>query len=233
MPYDWILFDADETLFHFDAPRGLTLMFARHGVEFTPDDYEAFQAVNYPLWDDYNAGRIDAYTLKTTRFNHWGTRLGISTEQLQLDYMQAMADISTTLPGVDAMLQSLQGQVRLGIITNGFTELQQARLVQTGLDNVFDLMVISEQVGAAKPDLAIFKHALGKMANTVPQRVLMVGDNLQTDIRGGINAGMHTCWYNAAGVDGNSAINPTVTVSHHEQLRQWLLAGGPQQDAAN
>ena len=71
MKYDWILFDADETLFHFDAFKGMQLMFSRKGIEFTQEDYSHYQTVNEPLWVDYQNGTITAHELKHTRFKAW------------------------------------------------------------------------------------------------------------------------------------------------------------------
>ncbi|MEZ8824314.1 pyrimidine 5'-nucleotidase, partial [Vibrio amylolyticus] len=75
MKYDWILFDADETLFHFDAFKGMQLMFSRKGVDFTEQDFDVYQQVNKPLWVDYQNGDITAHQLKHTRFESWAERL--------------------------------------------------------------------------------------------------------------------------------------------------------------
>ncbi len=80
------------------------------------------------------------------------------------------------LPGAVSLLNALQGKVRMGIITNGFTSLQQTRLERTGLRDHFDLLIISEQVGVAKPDARIFDYALAQAGNPPRSRVLMVGD---------------------------------------------------------
>lgn len=84
----------------------------------------------------------------------------------------------------------------MGIITNGFTSLQQTRLERTGLRDHFDLLIISEEVGVAKPDARIFDYALAQAGNPDRARVLMVGDTAESDIRGGVNAGLATCWFN-------------------------------------
>ncbi len=80
----------------------------------------------------------------------------------------------------------------MGIITNGFTSLQQTRLERTGLRDHFDLLIISEEVGVAKPDARIFDYALAQAGNPSRDRVLMVGDTAESDIRGGVNAGLAT-----------------------------------------
>ncbi len=95
MKYDWILFDADETLFHFDAFKGMQLMFARKGVEFTEQDFHQYQEVNKPLWVDYQNGDITAAQLKHTRFAGWAERLNTTTAELNSAFLQAMADICT------------------------------------------------------------------------------------------------------------------------------------------
>ncbi|MCV5919249.1 HAD-IA family hydrolase, partial [Escherichia coli] len=82
------------------------------------------------------------------------------------------------LPGAKELMEALQGKAKMGIITNGFTELQAIRLERTGMTEYFDKVVISEQVGVAKPDLGIFEYAMQQMGNPCKTRVLMVGDNL-------------------------------------------------------
>lgn len=69
--YQWLFFDADETLFHFDAFRGLVLMFSRYGVDFTREDFDEYQLTNKPLWVEYQNGTVTAYELQTRRFASW------------------------------------------------------------------------------------------------------------------------------------------------------------------
>lgn len=94
----------------------------------------------------YQDGKISASELQLTRFSHWAKRLGRTPFELNSAFMTAMADICEPLPGAAELLDSLKGRARLGIITNGFTELQQVRLQKTGFAEHFDLLVISEEV---------------------------------------------------------------------------------------
>ncbi|MDF2152567.1 pyrimidine 5'-nucleotidase [Vibrio sp. CAU 1672] len=224
MKYDWILFDADETLFHFDAFKGLQLMFSRKGVDFTEQDFAHYQTVNKPLWVDYQEGRVSAEDLKHRRFTEWAERLDTTTSELNSAFLDAMADICSLLPGAKELVDALQGKARMGIITNGFTELQAVRLERTGMTDYFDHVVISEQVGVAKPDLGIFSYALEQMGNPCKSRVLMVGDNLHSDILGGNNFGIETCWLNAHGARGDEAIAPSYTVNSLSELHAILVA---------
>ena len=223
LPYQWILFDADETLFCFDAFAGLKLMFQGFGVDFTPADFDEYQLVNKPLWVDYQDGKITAAELQTIRFEPWAAKLAVTALTLNSAFLSAMAEICAPLPGVRELLAALQGKAKLGIITNGFTELQTVRLKRTGLQHHFDILVISENVGIAKPDVGIFEHALHLMGNPARDTVLMVGDNPHSDIQGGINAGIHTCWYNVHDHQAPAGIAPHYQVSSHHALHSLLL----------
>ncbi|QHB32601.1 pyrimidine 5'-nucleotidase [Yersinia canariae] len=224
MKYQWILFDADETLFHFDAYQGLKLMFSRFNVDFSVQDFDHYQLVNKPLWVDYQDGKISAAELQNTRFEMWAEKLGVTATRLNSEFLVAMADICSLLPGARELVDALIGKVNMGIITNGFTELQTVRLERTGLRNVFSPLIISEQVGAAKPDVAIFEHAFTLMNNPAKKDILMVGDNLHSDIQGGINAGIDTCWLNTNGAIADDNIAPRYQVSSLAELQKLLLA---------
>ncbi|MEN5016891.1 pyrimidine 5'-nucleotidase [Erwinia sp. Eh17-17] len=221
--WDWILFDADETLFHFDAFAGLQRLFQRYDVPFSRTDYEEYQAINQPLWVDYQNGAISALQLQHQRFESWAAKLDVTAHDLNKGFLEAMSEICTPLAGAVGLLNALKGRVKMGIITNGFTALQQARLEHTGFLGVFDLLVISEQVGYAKPHPAIFDYALNQMGNPARERVMMVGDNPDSDILGGINAGMATCWLNADGRAQPEGIKPTWQVTSLKELQDKLL----------
>ncbi|MBD1572178.1 pyrimidine 5'-nucleotidase [Vibrio sp. S17_S38] len=224
MKYNWILFDADETLFHFDSFKGIQLMFSRKGVDFTEQDFIAYQNVNKPLWIDYQNGDITAAQLKHSRFESWAQKLNTTTADLNSSFLEAMADICTLLPGAKELMESLAGKAQVGIITNGFTELQAIRLERTGMDKYIKHVVISEEVGVAKPDHGIFQHTFERIGNPCKSRVLMVGDNLHSDILGGLNFGIETCWLNSHGADAVEHITPHYTVGSLTELQTILEA---------
>lgn len=223
MKYQWILFDADETLFHFDAFSGLQRMFSKFGVDFTQEDFSHYQSVNQPLWIDYQEGRISALELQQTRFQSWAEKLSLSTAFINEAFLDAMAEICHLLPGADELILALKGQVKMGIITNGFTALQSRRLERTGLKDVFHPVVISEQVGVAKPDVAIFDYAFERMGTPDKNTVLMVGDNVNSDILGGINAGIDTCWLNTSKQAAPAGIKANYEVQSLDELKTLLV----------
>jgi 5'-nucleotidase len=222
MNWDWILFDADETLFTFDAFGGLQRMFLDYSVTFTAEDFQDYQAVNKPLWTDYQNGTITALQLQHQRFEEWSERLSVPAGDLNAAFLNAMAEICVPLPGAVSLLNALKDKVKIGIITNGFTALQQIRLERTGLRDYFDLLVISEQVGVAKPDRKIFDYTFEQMGQPPRDRVLMVGDTAESDILGGMNAGIATCWLNAHGRSLPEGIMPTWEVASLSELERLL-----------
>ena len=226
MKYSWVVFDADDTLFHFDGYKGLVRAFAEFGVTFTGDDFVAHQAVSKPLWQAYQNGKISASELKNQRFAPWAKKLGVSAEVINGRYMAAMAESCPFVSGAQALLQALSAceNVKLGIITNGFIELQAPRLAYLDLSSTFDFIAISEQLGFAKPHHRIFDYALEQMGNPPKSEVLMVGDNLYSDVLGGELVGLDTCWLNEQGVEGDTNIHPTYEVRSLSELHDILFS---------
>lgn len=212
MKYQWILFDADETLYSFNSYLGLKAVLANYGLDFTAADYEAFQAVNQPLWVAYQNKEISADQLRTIRFAKLSELTGQTAEQLNLELMAQMALVSRPLAGVPEMLSALHGKVKMGIITNGFEALQQKRLNNTQTAHFFELVVTSESVGAAKPDPQIFHAAFEQMETFDKSRVLMVGDTLASDILGANRVGMASCWFNPEQKQNETEIKPTYEI---------------------
>jgi 5'-nucleotidase len=224
-PYEWILFDADETLFHFDAFAGLHRMFMHYEVDFTEENYQEYEAVNLPLWVDYQHGLITSEQLHVRRFQAWADRLNVTPQQLNSSFLEAMADICTPIDGAVNLLSRLQGKAKMGIITNGFTELQTVRLERTQLKHHFDLLVISEEVGIAKPHPGIFEHAFELMGMPAREKVLMVGDNPHSDILGAMNAGVHSCWINSYQKPRPEGITPHYEVGSLMELEKIIFHG--------
>ncbi|MCT6701029.1 pyrimidine 5'-nucleotidase [Rheinheimera sp. 4Y26] len=224
MLYNCILFDADDTLFHFDAFAGLSRLFSRYELAFDQAEFQRYQQLNQPLWQQYQAGDINAEQLQTRRFLPYAKRLGVSAAELNDEFLLTMADICTLLPGALELLQALSGKAQLGIITNGFTRMQQLRLERCGVAHYFDSLVISEQVGVAKPHPAIFDHALASLGHPAKQHTLMVGDNILADVQGAQQAGMAACWLNHQQQQAPQGIQPDYTVQSLSELQQLLLA---------
>lgn len=218
MRYNWVLFDADETLFSFNSYLGLTAMLKRYGIDFTREDYDAFQAVNKLLWVAYQNNEITAEDIQMRRFAKLAEQTGVHQIQLNQELMAEMAKVSKPLDGVMEMLETLYPEVKMGIITNGFTELQQQRLQNTQTEKFFEIVVVSEQIGVAKPDRKVFDYAFSQMDELDKTKILMVGDTLASDILGGYNSGIDTCWFNHANLVNDTKIQPTYEIKDIHEL---------------
>lgn len=225
MRYNWVLFDADETLFSFNSYLGLTAMLKRYGIHFTHEDYDAFQAVNKLLWVAYQNNEITAEDIQMRRFAKLSKQTGVHQIQLNQELMAEMAKVSKPLDGVMEMLEALYPEVKMGIITNGFTELQQQRLQNTQTEKFFDIVVVSEQIGVAKPDRKVFDYAFSLMDDLDKTKILMVGDTLASDILGGYNSGIDTCWFNHTNMANDTKIQPTYEIKNMHEL-VGIVRGG-------
>ncbi|AGH38816.1 HAD superfamily haloacid dehalogenase hydrolase [Bibersteinia trehalosi USDA-ARS-USMARC-188] len=224
MKYNWILFDADETLYSFNSFHGLKPMLARYGIDFTQQHYDEFQAVNQPLWVAYQNKEITAKELQMTRFAKLAKQTGQDPLILNQELMAEMAKVSRPLENTLAMLQALYGKVQMGIITNGFRSLQQKRLDNTATGQFFEMVVVSEDVGVAKPDHQIFDYAFAQMGEFDKSKVLMVGDTLASDILGGNLSGIDSCWFNPHQKTNETDIRPTYEI--HSMLDLIPIVSG-------
>lgn len=135
-----------------------------------------------------------------------------------------MALTSTPLEGAVSLLASLKGKAKLALVTNGFTRLQRSRLENLGLLEHFEVIITSEAVGHSKPQPEIFNYALEQMQNPQRDKVLMIGDTLESDIVGGIRSSLDTCWINTHKKELPHDVNPTYQVSSLGELEQLLSA---------
>jgi len=177
------------------------------------------------LWVDYQNGAITSTTLREERFRAFSQKLNIPPLELDDAFLDEITHITTPLSGAVTLLNNLKEktQTKLGIITNGFSKTQLARIQKTGMNHHFDLFIVSEEVGLPKPHPGIFEHAFEKMGNPSKDKILMVGDTLESDILGGINAGIHTCWLNTHKKTAPAHIVPHFEVASLSELETRLF----------
>lgn len=126
------------------------------------------------------------------------------------------------LPGAMAMLKQAQRLgYQLGIITNGVAKVQKSRLSESGLAPLFSSVLVSETVGVEKPDPVIFERFFAT-SEVAPERSIMIGDGLPSDIVGAHKAHLASVWYNPRRVANSSGVTPTVTVANHQELTDLL-----------
>lgn len=205
MKYTWILFDADGTLFDYDKGEhdALSGTFAQFGLAFDPLYLGLYHAINDLVWRDFERGLTTQERLKTERFARLFAALGLKDAPdagaFSVAYLDNLGDCADLLPGAETVVNALRGHARLGLITNGLHAVQRPRLRKSPIGDAFEVVVVSEEVGASKPGAAIFDAAFALMGQPRKEEVLIVGDSLTSDIRGGSDYGIDTCWLNPTG----------------------------------
>jgi 2-haloacid dehalogenase len=203
MRYKWILFDADNTLFDYDAAElgALNSTFEELGRPLLPDNITTYRHINHQNWQAFERGEITQVILRTRRFEQFMAALSIKEEPLPVTqrYLHHLGNRTDLIPGAQELIEALDGRVGLMIITNGFKDVQRSRMAQSEIGRYFHDIVISEEVGSAKPDGRIFDVAFERMGRPPKSQVLIVGDSLTSDIQGGLDYGIDTCWFNPGG----------------------------------
>lgn len=216
MAYRTFLFDADNTLFDFDASQALAFGSAMHdqGLPTDEEHRELYHTINLQCWKEYEQGLISSTTLRATRFARYFEAIGVAhvdPAAMGRAYLQYVVEHVVLLEGAVALLQTLQeAQCQIGLVTNGLQEVQRPRLDKAGLTPYFDVIVVSDEIKLSKPDKAFFDYTLAQFERIDPKSTVVVGDNLDTDIQGAINAGLYSCWFNK-----NQAPHPVHLRPHH------------------
>ena len=224
MKYKWLLFDADGTVFDYDRAEAFALRktFEERQLEFKVKYAEIYRRINAQIWLDFEAGRIAQERLRTRRFELLFDALGISCDPGEFSrlYLGYLAQGTDLVDGAEDVLESLSGRVGLLVVTNGIADVQRARFARSSVGRYFSDVVISEEAGTAKPDPAFFEVAFSRMGHPRKEDVLIVGDSLSSDIQGGLNYGIDTCWFNPQGKANGSEV-----VAHYEirELKELLL----------
>lgn len=227
MKYEIIVFDADETLFDFrrserDAFKNTMLEF---DIEYDESHHlKIYQEINTVIWKEFEEGLITQKKLKTERFKRLSDALkaGFDENKFAESYIKHLANASFPFSEGIELVESLHKNYRLTIVTNGLKDVQNHRIRKSVIGNYFEDIVISEEVEVSKPDPRIFQHALDNLKHTDKSKVLMVGDSLTSDIQGGINFGIDTCWFNPNKVENTTGIKPTYEISNLMELRDIL-----------
>jgi len=202
VPYTALLLDLDHTLLDSDASETLAFERALAGAGIAePGRYlPAYAQINRALWMRVERGEITADQVRTVRFEQLVVTTGIdaSPEALADAFASGLGAYGELYPGAREVLDALAAEptVSLALVTNGLSEVQRARIDRLGLGRYFEVIAISSELGMAKPAPAIFEFALAGLGAPAKRSALMVGDSLSSDIQGGRNAGIATCWYN-------------------------------------
>ena len=207
----WVWFDLDDTLidFHTNSRAALARLYREYQLNrwFATVEIwrEAYETHNLRLWELYAAGGISRADLRLDRFLRPLSDAGIEpAEAMEMSrrfdtiYLDFLAEEKELVDGaVEALLRMRQSGFSIGVLSNGFAEVQHRKIARAGLDRLIDITVLSDDCGHTKPDPEIYRYAMERVGDTNPSHHLMIGDNPSTDIRGALSAGWRAIWLTA------------------------------------
>lgn len=228
--YKHIFFDLDHTLWDFtsNSRKTLAVLFTEFGLErLGIPDFDTFMShyekVNEALWVKYRAGQIDKPTLRNGRFPKAFEKWGIVNDRLSREinerYLQDGPRQSGLMPNSIEVLEYLTRRYGIHLITNGFKEVQATKLRSSGLEGRFETITTSEEVGVLKPNIRVFEHAM-RLANSLPEQSVYVGDHYETDVVGSRNAGIDQVFFNPN--EHESPGDATFEIRDLAELRNFL-----------
>jgi YjjG family noncanonical pyrimidine nucleotidase len=223
MVYSTVLFDLDHTLFDFDASEALAFAgaLAAAGIDDAVPHLATYRRLNAALWAAAERGEIRSSTIRNLRFEQLALELGLDATiapAMADAFISGLSAHGDLYPGAREVLETLHGRVTMGVISNGLGEVVHARLGRLELRSFFDVVVVSSEVGVAKPDPGMFDVAFERLARPAKASALMIGDSLTSDIAGGTEYGIATCWYNPNGRQPSAGDEFTYEISSLTQL---------------
>ena len=201
----WVFFDLDNTLWDFDenARAALKVLFSRHQLEYHTGYKEEqfinlYQDVNAAYWKRYEKGEVSKEVLRTARFTDTFKEMGLPPAlyppNVWEEYLDICPRMTVLIPGAIDCVSHFSGTLKIGVLTNGFEATQQIKLAESNLIQWVDYVQSSEAFGTAKPAKAFFQAALD-FAGISADECVYIGDNMHTDVEGGMNAGILTYRY--------------------------------------
>ncbi len=227
VPYSTILFDLDHTLFDTDASEAAAFAatMASVGIEDPTSVFPAYDRINQALWRAVERGETTPNELRLTRFEQFAVAAELDADPTEMAdrFVEGLGSFGELYEGALGVLEALSGHTSLSLITNGLGQVQRERVRRLDIADFFDSIVISAEVGVSKPDPAIFDIVFDHIGEGRRSDAVIVGDSLDSDMAGGVNAGIDTCWYNPNGKAGRAGLPLDLEVQSLATLPDVLL----------
>lgn len=203
-PYSILLFDADNTLFNFDAGnrRAFSEVCRICHLPDTDELFHAYEAVNAEMWSAFDRGECTKDFLVVERFHLFLERAGLQADPVQCNkiHLSTLATNTVLLPHALEVCRTLAQTHSLYIVTNAVAAVQKARLAASDLRPYITDAFISEDAGASKPSVAYFDYVFSRIPGITRENCLLIGDSPSSDLQGANNYGIPCCWYNPRGL---------------------------------
>lgn len=228
MNYEFLLFDADRTLFDFAASEKAAFyeVTPRYGI--TPDErvYSLYSRLNNENWEALERKEFSKEHILVRRYEQLFQALGItdrSPENLNRDYLQALSEKCFTFPESEPLLRYLKGKgKKIYLVTNGVALVQNGRIERSDLKKYLDGVFISDEIGFEKPDVRFFDAVERGIKGFDKKSAVVIGDSLTSDIKGANDSGIDCIWLNAKGLPLPSDRKAVAVVSSLSELKELL-----------
>ena len=238
MRYKLVLIDLDDTLFDYPKTEETAFrntfeelgffMESELGNAKKEEIYEKikdrYKDVNLQLWKDLEKGAVDKDRLKVVRFEKIIEEFDLKYNPYEMSelYLKKLGEAIFPFEATEKLCKYLHSKYKVGIVTNGIKEVQYSRIENSAIAKYIDKIIISDEVGVNKPDKRIFEYAMNYFEIMDKSEVIMIGDSLGADIKGGQNAGIDTCWVNLRNNVNDTGIVPKYEVNKLEKLFEIL-----------
>ena len=221
-----VLLDSDDTLLDFTLAEHIALKktLAEVGIEPLDETISLYSEINKRHWEMLERGELTRPQVLTQRFERLFETLGVEGDSVltQSVYETNLSIGHYFIPGAVELLENLSKDYKLYMVTNGNESVQVPRLASAGIEHFFEEIFISQRIGYDKPRIEFFERCFEKMPYYEKDEMIIIGDSLTSDIKGGINAGIHTCWFNPRGKQGREDIVPEYIVGSLEEIPELL-----------
>ena len=200
--YKYLLWDVDGTVLDFLASEAYAIkfLFKKYKIgECSDEMIELYSGINAKYWQMLERNELTKAEILVGRFREFFEKVGVDTaiaEEFNKEYQLTLGDHIEFVDKAEEMLLSEKGKYTIVAVTNGTKVAQEKKLRLSGLVNIFDYIFISEDVGEEKPNKGYFDYVFKKLGITDKSEVLLIGDSLTSDMKGGMIAGIDTCWFN-------------------------------------
>lgn len=226
--YKYLLWDIDGTVLDFLAAERAAIrqLFEKYGFGSCSDEMlRRYSEINVKYWQALERNEMTKAEILIGRFREFFSEEGIDVkyaEAFNSDYQIALGDTIVFCDDAKEILKEEKKSFTLIAITNGTKTAQTKKLWNSGLDKIFDYIFISEDVGYEKPNKEFFDAVIGKAGIEELSEILIIGDSLTSDIAGGKNINVDTCWYNPTGKENNTDVIPTFCINNLHELENII-----------
>ena len=199
--YEFLLLDLDDTILDFKKAEQIALRktLRSFGLEPTEEVCARYSQINQLHWEMLERKELTREQVKVNRFYMLFAEYGmdVDSQVCAQRYLENLSQGHYFLPGAEEAVARLSKKYKLYLVSNGTTDVQMRRLESAGIGKYFQEIFISQQIGVDKPDSAFFHRCFARIPGFEKQKAMIVGDSLTSDILGGRNAGIITCWVNS------------------------------------